>query len=124
MLPVRIKQTKRRTEERTVLVLRCGDRIAIRQRPKKGLLAGLWELPNTGGILNEEQAAALAAEWGVQPLGFEKTVQRRHIFTHITWEMTGIFLTCGTMQEDFVWADAQDLEKVYSLPTAFRCILE
>ena len=124
MLPVRIKQTKRRTEERTVLVMRCGDRIAIRQRPKKGLLAGLWELPNTGGILNEEQAAALAAEWGVQPLGFEKTVQRRHIFTHITWEMTGIFLTCGTMQEDFVWADAQDLENVYSLPTAFRCILE
>lgn len=124
MLPVREKKTARRVEQRTVLVMQCEGKIAIRRRPAKGLLASLWELPNTEGHLTPEEAAALCSTWGAQPQELEKIVERRHIFTHITWEMQGVFLRCGRCCEGFVWADAKELGERYALPTAFRCILE
>lgn len=123
MLPVREKKINRRTEERTVFVLQCGGRIAIRRRKGKGLLASLWELPNTEGFLEVQEAVRFCEKWGVKPQQAEKTVERRHIFTHITWELRGVFLQCAAESPEFVWASPQELEETYSLPTAFRCVL-
>lgn len=123
MLPVREKKINRRTEERTVFVLQCGGRIAIRRRKGKGLLASLWELPNTEGFLEVQEAVQFCEKWGVKPQQAEKTVERRHVFTHITWELRGVFLQCAAESPEFVWASPQELEETYSLPTAFRCVL-
>ena len=57
--PVRSAPKARRIEERTVLLLRCGGKYAIRRREEKGLLAGLWEFPSLSGALDERQIAAL-----------------------------------------------------------------
>ena len=124
MLPVREKNTRRRIEQRTVFVLTCEGRTAVRKRPGKGLLASLWELPNVDGHLTEEDAIAQCSAWGAAPREMRRTVERKHIFTHITWEMRGIFLECAEMPDDFLWVTPEELESVYSLPTAFRCILE
>ena len=75
MLPVREKKINRRTEERTVFVLQCGGRIAIRRRKGKGLLASLWELPNTEGFLEVQEAVRFCEQWGVKPQQAEKTVE-------------------------------------------------
>lgn len=123
-LPVRLKKTKRRIEQRTVFVLECDGKTAIRKRPDKGLLASLWELPSVEGFLSPEEAAAMASDWGAKPVELRKIVQRKHIFTHITWEMQGVFLQCREQCEGFVWADAEALEGEYALPTAFRCVLD
>lgn len=123
MLPVRKKNTKRRIEQRTVFVLTCDGRIAVRKRPAKGLLASLWELPNVDGTLTEPEAVAQCSAWGASPREIRKTVERRHIFTHITWEMHGVFLECGEMPAEFLWVTPEELESTYSLPTAFRCVL-
>ncbi|MBE6850090.1 MAG: A/G-specific adenine glycosylase [Ruminococcus sp.] len=124
ILPVREKKMNRRTEERTVFVLQCSGKIAIRKRPARGLLSGLWELPNVEGFLDAQAAATLCAQWGTKPQEVEKIVERRHIFTHITWEMRGVFLQCAAESPEFVWAAPQELAEVYSLPTAFRCVLD
>ena len=42
-IPVRAKKKERRKEEKTVLLIRDGDKIALHKRPSKGLLAGLYE---------------------------------------------------------------------------------
>jgi len=47
-------------------------------------------------------------------------VQKTHIFTHIEWQMFGVYLTCEAMPERFVWKTAQELETEITLPTAFR----
>ena len=124
MLPVREKNTGRRTELRTVFVLTCEGKLAVRKRPPKGLLASLWELPNVEGHLTEEEAVAQCSAWGAAPRELRKIVERRHIFTHITWEIHGIFLECDEMPEDLVWITPEEVASVYSLPTAFRCVLE
>ena len=44
-LPVKSPKRPKRTEEKTVYILRCGDRYALRKRENKGLLAGLSQHP-------------------------------------------------------------------------------
>lgn len=123
-LPVRVKKNVRRIEQRTVFVLMHEGRIAIRKRPANGLLASLWELPNVEGHLTAEEAVAQCSAWGASPHEMRKIVSRKHVFTHITWEMQGVFLECADTPEAFLWAAPEELEEMYSLPTAFRCVLE
>ena len=94
LLPVRAPKKEKRIEEKTVFLLRREDgSVALRQREKTGLLAGLWEYPNTQGLLTEGQAAAQLAAWGLRPLRWEKSWRCRHIFTHVRWEMQGYAVT-------------------------------
>ena len=122
--PVKPQKNRRKIEERTVFLLRCGDKLALEKRPARGLLAGLWQLPNVEGALSAEQAVRQAAAWGCEPHDLLSQRHKKHIFTHITWEMEGFTVTCGREDERFVWATPVQLEKEYALPTAFRQFLE
>ena len=122
--PVKAEKKPRRREERTVFVLRCEGRIAVCRRPAKGLLAGLWQLPDVPGALEAPEALRQAEQWGVHPTGIEKIVCRTHIFTHVQWDMTGCYLDCAAMDGRFYWADAQELKEKIGLPTAYRQFLQ
>ena len=67
-LPVRKKPAPRRVEKRTVLILRCGDTVALRKRPDKGLLAGLFEPFSVPDALDASGVAELLASVGIFPL--------------------------------------------------------
>ena len=114
--PVKAAPKARRKEERTVFLLRCGDRWAIRKRPGKGLLAGLWEFPNEVGALSAEDAyACLPGTRSCAPF-----CEALHIFTHVEWHMRGYVIDCAEALPDYVWASARELREQYSIPTAFR----
>ncbi len=122
--PVRLEKRPRREQKVTVFMLTCCDAAAIRQRPKRGLLAGLWELPNVPEALNEQQALDRAAEWGARPARLLKSVARTHVFTHMIWDMTCYFIECAARPEAFVWADGKTIAEVYAVPSAFRMFFE
>ena len=61
-LPVKTKAKARRIEKRTVLVIRDNDKVAIRKRPEKGLLAGLYELPNVEGRYSQNEIVQLVKD--------------------------------------------------------------
>ncbi len=115
--PVRSRPRERRREERTVLLLNCGGRYAIRKRPESGLLAGLWEFPNWEGHLTAEE---LEARLGVSLNRCEPCGPARHVFSHVEWQMWGWMAVCETEPEGFLWRSAEELETAYSIPTAFR----
>ena len=119
-LPVRAKKRPRREEERTVFLLTCGGEYAVRKRPAKGLLAGLWEFPNVEGRRTLEEALAVAEAWGCRPREAIGSMERTHIFTHIEWKMVGYEIACEAKPEGFVWASEARLREEFSLPTAFR----
>ena len=123
LLPVRAEKKQRKTQDLTVFLLTCGTEIAIRKRPKKGLLAGLYEFPHLPGRLTPEEIISAAEDWGLQPEYLEKIVGRNHIFTHITWNMTGARLHCGSKNDAFLWVTPEELQTTYALPTAFRQFL-
>ncbi len=62
-LPVKAPKKARKTENRTVFVIQDGEYTAIRQRSDKGLLAGLYELPNLSGNLSQEEALEYVRIW-------------------------------------------------------------
>ena len=114
--PVKGAKKPRRQEERMVFLLFCGDQVALCKRPDKGLLAGLWEFPQQEGT---DVAEALTS------LGYEGTTvyrlpQAKHIFTHIEWHMTGYGGIVPHKLPSFTWVSAQQLQKEYPLPSAFR----
>ena len=118
-LPVKGAKKPRRVEERTVFLLLRQGRIALRKRPRTGLLAGLWEFPNVEGTLDEAGASAVAADWGLTPKRWESRLTARHIFTHVEWRMTGYTLeVAGEGPADFIWAASGDLAD-RAVPSAF-----
>ena len=118
-LPVKAAKKARRAEERTVLVLLRQGRTALRRRPGRGLLAGLWEFPNVDGALDEAAAGAAAAAWGLTVKAWRNKLTAKHIFTHVEWHMTGYTLEVeGDGPADFFWADAAELRE-RAVPSAF-----
>ena len=118
--PVTGAKKPRRIQQRTVFILEHQGRIALTQRPDKGLLAGLWEFPNTEGELDELAALCQADRWGCEPEGLEPCGRAVHIFTHLEWHMTGWRVRCARAPERFVWTDAAQRQTGYPIPSAFR----
>ena len=119
-LPVKTPKKPKRRQQRTVFVLRCEDSYALRKRPEKGLLAGLWEFPNVEGRLELPQVMSWLTQQGLKPKEVLRKVQREHIFTHIHWEMTAYYLEVEQPTGDFVWHTADQIRGRSALPTAFR----
>lgn len=118
-LPVKGAKKPRRVEERTVFLLLRQGQIALRKRPRTGLLAGLWEFPNVEGTLDEAGASAVVESWGLVPRQWESRLTAKHIFTHVEWHMTGYTLAvAGEGPADFVWASAGELGD-RAVPSAF-----
>ena len=117
---MKLPKKARKQENRTVFVLRCGDRYAIEKRPEKGLLAGLWQFPNVSGHLELEQAVAWCREQGVSAIGVERMVERSHIFTHIRWDMRCYYLQVSEPGGEWVWKTMGEIDEQAALPTAFR----
>ena len=118
--PVKSPKKEKRVEEKTVFILSCDGRYALRTRPDTGLLAGLWEFPNVPGKLETEEALLLAESFGLRPREIYRQIERKHIFTHIRWEMRGVYLEVAEPGGEFAWLTAEEIEKEAALPTAFR----
>ena len=119
-LPVKAPKKEKRQEDRTVFILRCDGRYALEKRPSKGLLAGLWQFPNVTGSLTTGQALEAAEAMGLQPREVLREVERKHIFTHIQWNMKGIYLEVKEPAGNFRWFTADQINTQAALPTAFR----
>ena len=119
-LPVKLPKRAKKQEDRTVFILRCGDRYAIEKRPSRGLLADLWQFPNVAGHLRAAGAVAWAEERGLHPRNVEKSIDRNHIFTHIRWDLRGWFLEVDSMAGDYTWLTLEEIDTQAALPTAFR----
>ncbi len=122
-LPVKKKKAARRLEQKTVFLLRCRGRIAVERRKEAGVLRGLWQLPNVSGRYGDGEIAAVLARLGVPEFSLERRVERKHIFTHIEWDMVCYEMQCGEMTPRFTWVTPEELEANIPLPTAFRQFL-
>ena len=119
-LPVKAPKKARRVEKRAVWLIFWENRVALRRRPDKGLLAGLWEFPNELGD------GPLPPDWGIGACSEEYGGQAKHIFTHMEWRMAIrlVRAASGVLPPGWVWAAADELEKTYAVPNAFQRAVE
>lgn len=122
-LPVKKKAKERRIEKRTVFIFRDGRVVAIKKRPAKGLLAGLYELPNVFGHLDGEAAIAYSKSIGLTPVRVKELEAAKHVFSHVEWHMIGYEMLVDELEKNcsdwMVFADGGELEGKYPIPTAF-----
>lgn len=120
LIPVKSPRKKREVQQRTLWILHCRDRLALRRRSDRGLLAGMWEFPNREGVQNTAEALAEAEKWGTEPVGIIKTVKKKHVFTHLEWHITCHHILCRQEADAFTWIGREELEKNRALPTAMK----
>ena len=123
-LPVKTPKKDRRIEEKTVFILHCDHRYALQKRPNKGLLAGLWQFPNVAGTLTLDQALAHVEQMGIKPKEILRTVERKHIFTHIEWKLHGVYVEASNTNDEYIWLNVEQIRSQTALPTAFRQFFE
>jgi len=119
-IPVKSPKKPRKQEPKTVFLLSCRGAFAICRRPETGLLAKLWEFPNTDQRLSEEEARDYLSVLGLAPVGISPCGEAVHIFTHIEWHMTGYAAECLYPSEAFIWRSAEEILSDYAIPSAFR----
>lgn len=120
LYPVKAEKKPRTQEFLNVFFCVEGERIAIAKRPSKGLLSGLWELPN---LPQEENLAAALQEWGILQAKLQPMRARKHIFTHVEWYMEGFFVEVSERGAGaLLWLTQEEIAAGYALPSAFRKI--
>ena len=124
-LPVKSAKKPRRIEEKTVLLIRDGDRTALHKRPEKGLLAGLYEYPNLPGHLSPEELTPKIRSMGFEPLQLTRLEDSKHLFTHIEWRMIAYAVKIAPEfdvyhpESGFLLVRDDDFCKNYAVPSAF-----
>ena len=109
-LPVKAPKKERRNEERIVYIIFGEGKVALRRRPARGLLAGLWEYPN-----ELEGDVDWPARWGLAVPKLEKAGRGKHIFTHIEWHMTALAgeLDSPNLPEGWVCPECAEAKEMF-----------
>ena len=120
-LPTRAAAKPRRVERRTVFVVITDEptpRVLLHKRPSKGLLSGLWELPNA---LTDAEALPFPEDAVIDTTPLGAAV---HVFSHVEWRMEGYVVKVMpfTTNKECRLVTAAELA-AYALPTAFRAYL-
>ena len=128
-LPKKTPPKSRRIQDKTVLVLVSDNQAALRKRPAKGLLAGLYELPNLEGHLKPDQVLDYVKEAGLSPIRIQELPAAKHIFSHIEWHMEGYVVKVEEPEqqgnpEKLFFVEKQQMEEKYSIPAAFAAYTE
>ena len=119
-LPVKKPKAAKKRENRTVFILQCDEFYALTKRQDTGLLASLWQFPDCEGTLDVPDAVKTVEAWGLGVRDVQRQLEKKHIFTHIIWEMRGFYMQVSRRNEAFSWFTAEQIAENTALPTAYR----
>ena len=121
---LRVKKVKRKIEEKTVLIFTDSfGKVAIQKRTKKGVLSGMYELPNIKGKLSIREVKQFLQKEKCRIQEIKFLGEFKHIFTHIEWKMYGYQVYIKECNLPYLWTSKEELEEKYALPTAFKQFL-
>lgn len=118
-IPFRSKARKRTVQERTVFLIQCGDRFAVRKREEGTLLEGLFEIPNREGFYTPEEAKSVVEEMGFTVKDLHMIRDKKVVFTHIEWILQGYYFHVAEENDAFLFETKENLLKNYALASAF-----
>lgn len=125
-LPKKAAKKPRRIEYRTVLIIKDGKKVAIEKRPNKGLLAGLYELPNAEGRLSADEVLERLKDRHLSPIRILPVGEAKHIFSHVEWHMTGYAVSIEEPEDsgNLLFVEPGETQKSYPIPAAFAYYAE
>jgi A/G-specific adenine glycosylase len=132
-LPVKLGKTKvRKANMAAGIIVGSDGRVLIHKRPSEGLLANMWEFPNTEYIQAKKDAETNALSDYVEEnisakaIFDEKTGYIEHVFSHLKWEINvwqgKLISEPETLPADWRWATVAELEN-YPFPVSHQKII-
>ena len=118
--PVLPQKREKRAERVYVFLIETPQGFCIRRR-KQGVLRGMNEFPSHV-VVFEENVENILNEWGVYEFNEVKRGKYTHIFTHIRWDITCVWVQTESAPFDCFALD--EIEESISLPTAFKQCLK
>ena len=116
LFPVLPQKKAKRQEKVFVFLIETPQGFCVRRR-EEGVLKGMNEFPSAV-VFDGETPENILNDWGVYAFTEIKRKNYVHIFTHIRWD-----ITCVWVQTDYAPFDAyalDEIEESVSLPTAFK----
>ena len=125
--PKKAGKKPRTIEKKTILIIQDADKAAIRQRPDKGLLAGMYEFPSFEGHKTAEEIVNYLSDRGLNPLRIQPLTDSKHIFTHKEWHMIGYQVRVDELvprarneeTKDWLFIEPCETQEKYPIPSAF-----
>ena len=116
LYPVLPQKREKRKEQVYVFLIETPEGFCIRRR-EEGVLKGMNEFPSF--VANRgETPEDILNEWGMYEFTEIKRRNYVHIFTHIRWDITCIWIRTESAAFDAYTLD--EIEESISLPTAFK----
>lgn len=134
--PHKTPKKERRREKKTVFLLLDGEKVALRKRPNRGLLAGMYEFPMAEGYKNRKEALAFCREAGLQPLHIKSLPETKHVFSHVEWHMKGYAVRVDELyteetscpgdagEPEWLFVNPPEAGERYPIPSAFAAYTE
>ena len=110
-----------------MLLLCAGELTALRRRPDRGLLAGLWEPVTLPGTPDEAQVRRAVEEMGGAVRQLSPLPAAKHVFTHVEWHMTGWRVELESargLDPSLVFTTERQRREQYAVPSAYRAYLK
>ncbi len=114
--PVLPQKREKRREKLYVFLIQTPYGFCIRRR-ERGVLKGMNEFPSHV-VENGETPEQVLNEWGMYEFTEVKRQKYTHIFTHIHWDMTAIWVKTDSAEFDSY--TLSEIQEIVSLPTAFK----
>lgn len=119
LYPIKDKKKEKKQEERVVYLYTYKGKFAIQKRKETGLLASLYEFPNS-----IESASLIDVENDLleKKIPYQSILEigsAKHIFSHKIWYMKGYLVELKKPLKDYLWVTKEELQNKYSIPSAF-----
>ncbi|MBQ9437913.1 MAG: A/G-specific adenine glycosylase, partial [Lachnospiraceae bacterium] len=116
-----------RVSEKTVLLIRDGEKTALRKRTRKGLLSGMYEFPTLDGHLDQREVLEYLERIGLASVRIEPLPESKYVFTSLEWRMIGYLIQIDELEKrdfqgegaDLLFVERKEAEEHYPIPTAF-----
>ncbi len=120
LYPVLPPKKAKREERVFVFLIQTPEGFCIRRR-EEGVLQGMNEFPSAV-VENGESFERVLNEWGMYEFKKVKEGKFVHIFTHIRWDITCVWVEVESAPFDAY--SLEEIEESISLPTAFKQCLK
>lgn len=122
--PFKQPKKARRIEEKKVYLLEYEGKFALRKRPKKGVLAGLWEFPTVNCGQQLHGVDKILDKWSESSENVDKIGKGKHIFSHIEWHVMAYYVLLREKleEDDLVWVSKEELKENYAVPSAYEFV--
>ena len=115
-LPVRTKKKKGKIISMASFAIQNDEgKWLLRKRPEKGLLANMWEFPMVELNLDKKPEDMFYEQFGIQLDPLIEIIAFKHIFTHLTWEMSSFRARVTekeTIPEGYQFLTEQEVESL------------